>query len=76
MVDISNFKTFMGGDAIYVIGVICAFFIYSYWKNGDLQKIAVTLVVYAIIAVLLKGSALLGFLKSILEWFGITGTGL
>ena len=69
--DISNLRSFMSGDAIYLLSVVCGFFIIKYWKSGEMIKIFPTLIIYAIIAVLLKGTQMLNFLSGILEWFGI-----
>ncbi|MCY7177378.1 hypothetical protein [Streptococcus gallolyticus] len=70
-VDISNLRSFMSGDAIYVIGVVAAIFIAKFWKDGSIVKIFGILMIYAIIAILLKGTQMLNFLSGILEWFGI-----
>lgn len=69
--DISNLRSFMSGDAIYVIGVVAAIFIAKFWKDGSIVKIFGILMIYAIIAILLKGTQMLNFLSGILEWFGI-----
>lgn len=69
--DISNLRSFMGGDGIYVLGVVGAGFIFKYWKSGDILKIAGVLIIYSIIAIMMKGSQMLSFLSGILEWFGI-----
>lgn len=69
--DISNLRSFMSGDAIYVLGVVGAAFIFNYWKSGDILKIAGVLIIYSVIAIMLKGSQMLNFLSGILEWFGI-----
>lgn len=69
--DITNLKNFASGDAIYLISFIGACFIITYWKKGDFVKIAGVLVVYAIVAVMLKGQAMLSFLGGFLKWFGI-----
>ena len=70
-IDISNLRSFMSGDAVYVISVIAAIFVGKYWKDGNIVKIFGVLVIYAIIAILLKGTQMLNFLSGILEWFGI-----
>ncbi|SEP71540.1 hypothetical protein SAMN05216416_0712 [Streptococcus equinus] len=69
--DISNLRSFMSGDAIYLLSVVGAFFIIKYWKSGEMVKIGTTLIIYAIIAVMLKGTQMLNFLSGILNWFGI-----
>ena len=69
--DISNLRSFMSGDAIYLLSVFGGFFIIKYWKSGEMLKIFTTLIIYAIIAVMLKGTQMLNFLSGILEWFGI-----
>lgn len=69
--DISNLRSFMSGDAIYVLGLVGAAFIFKYWKSGDILKIVGVLIIYSIIAIMLKGSQMLNFLSGILEWFGI-----
>lgn len=69
--DISNLRSFMSGDGIYVLGVVGACFIFNYWKAGDILKIAGVLIIYSIIAIMMKGSQMLSFLSGILEWFGI-----
>ncbi|MCQ9215128.1 hypothetical protein [Streptococcus gallolyticus] len=69
--DISNLRSFMSGDAIYLLSVVCGGFIFKYWKSGEMIKIFTTLIIYAVIAVLLKGTQMLDFLSGILEWFGI-----
>ena len=69
--DISNLRSFMSGDAIYLLSVVGAFFIIKYWKSSEMIKIFTTLIIYAIIAVMLKGTQMLNFLSGILEWFGI-----
>ena len=69
--DISNLRSFMSGDGIYVLGVIGGAFILKYWKSGDVLKIVGVLIIYSIIAIMMKGSQMLSFLSSILEWFGI-----
>ncbi|HGD3704303.1 hypothetical protein [Streptococcus agalactiae] len=69
--DISNLRSFMSGDAIYLLSVFGGFFIIKYWKSGEMIKIFTTLIIYAIIAVMLKGTQMLNFLSGILEWFGI-----
>lgn len=70
-VDISNLRSFMSGDAIYVLGVVGAAFIFNYWRSGNILKIAGVLIIYSIIAIMMKGSQMLNFLSGILEWFGI-----
>ncbi|WP_277290832.1 hypothetical protein [Streptococcus orisratti] len=70
-VDISNLRSFMSGDGIYVLGVVGAFFIFKYWKSGEIFKIFTVLIIYAIIAIMLKGSEMLDYLSGILNWFGI-----
>lgn len=69
--DISNLRSFMSGDAIYVIGVLAAILVGKFWKDGNIVKIFGVLMIYAIIAILLKGTQMLNFLSGILEWFGI-----
>ena len=69
--DISNLRSFMSGDAIYLLSVVCGGFIFKYWKSGEMIKIFTTLIIYAVIAVLFKGTQMLNFLSGILEWFGI-----
>ncbi|WP_431770635.1 hypothetical protein [Streptococcus gallolyticus] len=69
--DISNLRSFMSGDGIYVLGVIGGAFVFKYWKSGDILKIAGVLIIYSIIAIMMKGSQMLSFLSGILEWFGI-----
>lgn len=69
--DISNLRSFMSGDAIYLLSFVCGGFIFKYWKSGEVLKIFTTLIIYAIIAVLLKGNQMLSFLSGILKWFGI-----
>ena len=69
--DISNLRSFMSGDAIYLLSVVCGLFVFNYWKAGEMLKIFTTLIIYAIIAVLLKGNEMLHFLSGILKWFGI-----
>ncbi|MCL4889186.1 hypothetical protein [Streptococcus gallolyticus] len=69
--DISNLRSFMSGDAIYLLSVVCGGFIFKYWKSGEMIKIFTTPIIYAVIAVLLKGTQMLNFLSGILEWFGI-----
>ena len=70
-VDISGLRSFMSGDAVYVIGVVAAAFAIKLFKDGSIVKMAGLLVFYVIIAALLKGTALLSWLSGILEWFGI-----
>ena len=69
--DISNLRSFMSGDAIYLLSVVCGFFVIKHWKSGEMIKIFTTLIIYAVIAVLFKGTQMLNFLSGILEWFGI-----
>ena len=69
--DISNLRSFMSGDAIYLLSFVGALFIIKYWKSGDMIKIFTTLIIYAIIAIILKKTQMLNFLSGILEWFGI-----
>lgn len=69
--DISNLRSFMSGDAIYVIGVLAAILVGKFWKDGNIVKIFGVLMIYAIIAILLKGTQMLNFLSGILEWFDI-----
>ena len=69
--DISNLRSFMSGDDIYVIGVLAAILVGKFWKDGNIVKIFGVLMIYAIIAILLKGTQMLNFLSGILEWFGI-----
>lgn len=69
--DISNLRSFMSGDAIYVIGVVAALFVGKFWKDGNIVKIFGVSMIYAIIAILLKGTQMLNFLSGVLEWFGI-----
>lgn len=69
--DISNLRSFMSGDAIYLLSFVCGGLIFKYWKSSEMLKIFTTLIIYAIIAVLLKGNQMLSFLSGILKWFGI-----
>ena len=43
--DISNLRSFMSGDAIYLLSVFGGFFIIKYWKSGEMLKIFTTLII-------------------------------
>lgn len=69
--DLSNLHNFAGGDGVFVIGICAAGFIIKFWRDGSIGKIVIILVVYALVAALLKGQALLQWLSGLLNLFGI-----
>lgn len=69
--DFSNLHSFLSGDAIIAVSAIAAAFVAKFWKDGSFGRIFQVLIVYAIIASLMKGSALLSTLSAVLHPFGI-----